>query len=250
MHPLVRVLHVLHTLLLLFCRMPLPAPGSARVVFATRACVALVALLDGTLLALDVDVTALRAAAAAAAAAATAAVAASTAASDAAAASSQRAPVEILRARWSHRAAAPLFSSPCVDEATGLMYLAAVDGVVAALSLIDGAVVWRAALEGQVYADLLLLPPPQQQQQQYPCAQQQQQQQQSCNPLLIRHQQQQQQDEATVLPELKAVNRQDDEKRSKLPAADDVTVLVAATQGGWLCALDATSGAEVWHVIA
>eukprot|EP00879_Flechtneria_rotunda_P007325 GHRR01007684.1.p1 GENE.GHRR01007684.1~~GHRR01007684.1.p1 ORF type:complete len:1295 (+),score=553.20 GHRR01007684.1:1159-5043(+) len=59
---------------------------------------------------------------------------------------------------WSCRLSAPIFSSPVVPEAAGLVVAATVDGTVCGLSLATGAAIWQCKVPGQIFADLLLLP--------------------------------------------------------------------------------------------
>jgi outer membrane protein assembly factor BamB len=64
---------------------------------------------------------------------------------------------ELLSVHWQYKGAAPIFSSPVVDEGNGLVLVAAVDGAVCGVRLSTGQEMWRVNVQGHVFADLLLL---------------------------------------------------------------------------------------------
>jgi outer membrane protein assembly factor BamB len=64
---------------------------------------------------------------------------------------------ELLSVHWQYKCAAPIFGSPVMDEGNGLMLVAAVDGTVCGVRLSTGQELWRVNVQGHVFADLLLL---------------------------------------------------------------------------------------------
>lgn len=138
-----------------FCRLALPAAGSAAITFghitgavAAAApageqlwqCAAVLALLNGTLLCV---------------------AAASTCTNGiqdtAQQHQQQQQQLVSLSVLWQYKCSAPIFSSPVISQQQGLVITAAVDGVVAAVGLQSGQQMWLVRLEGQqIFADLLL----------------------------------------------------------------------------------------------
>ncbi|WIA29629.1 hypothetical protein OEZ86_012116 [Tetradesmus obliquus] len=173
------------------CRYPLPAAGSAAVCFAASHGLAVVALLNGSLLALRINNTAL-----------------AHLKQQQQQQQQQQHGQELLSVQWQFSGAAPIFSSPVVDEAAGLLLFVAVDGAVSGLGLDSGQLIWRTEVQQHVFADLLLLQAPKQQ----PAA-------------------------AAAAGGIKRVD--------KLAAGH--RCLVVATQAGWVVGLSSQSGQELWR---
>lgn len=115
-------------------RLPLPAAASAAVAFDAERHLAFVSCLDGSLLAVAVNPQLL-----------------------AAAARSGGSSSSSLAVAWRHQAAAPLFA-PVAVLPSGRVVAAAVDGSLSCLGSSSGSEVWRAGVQGAVFAPLLLLP--------------------------------------------------------------------------------------------
>jgi hypothetical protein len=131
-------------------------------------------------------------------------------------------PKKLLSVAWQYKGAAPIFSCPAVDEAAALVLVAAVDGTVCGLGLGTGQVVWRAQVQGHVFADLLLL----------------------CD----RRRQDDLATAAAVQSATAAAAAAADTGGATEAAGDsDVgeSCLVLATQSGWLLGLDSHNGQQV-----
>ena len=133
-------------------QLALPAAVSAAVTFCAELRLAFVCCLDGSLVTVTVDVVQLAAVAALPAAAAEtpgdpAGLCSSSSGADGSCA---------LALAWQHRSSAPLFA-PAAPLPGGSIAVAAVDGSVTCLSFRDGSQLWRAAVQGAVFAPMLVL---------------------------------------------------------------------------------------------
>jgi outer membrane protein assembly factor BamB len=124
----------------------------------------------------------------------------------------------LLSVHWQYKGAAPIFSSPVVDEAAGLVLVAAVDGTVCGLRISTGQEMWRVNVQSHVFADLLL-----------------------------RDGRRQGGPTAAPAAQAAAAAAADVGRAAEAAANHDVGVscVVAATQGGWVVGLNSRSGQKV-----